>query len=359
MWPDTTLCQRLGIDHPIIQAPMASASNPAFVAAVSNAGGLGSFGAAFTPPGQLRETVRQIKGLTNRPFHINLFSMPLNPPAGPVVPGPQLLTTIEKFHRELNLGEIPEPSLGFQPADEQLEVLIDEQVPVISFHFGVDPVLVERAKSSGATVLCSATTVDEAKFLESAGVDLVIAQGAEAGGHRGTFSDDSRLPLIGSLALIPQIVDAVSLPVVAAGGIMEARGIVASMALGAVGVQMGTAFLGCEEAPISPAWKEALVNATDADAVVTHAISGRPARGVRNRILDELEALDEAPLPYPAQYSVSAILRTAAAKLGHDEFLALWCGQGVGMIQQISAADLVDQLVKDCRKLLTKLAVAD
>ncbi|MCK5361868.1 MAG: DUF561 domain-containing protein, partial [Gammaproteobacteria bacterium] len=201
----------------------------------------------------------------------------------------------------------------------------------------------------------SATTVAEAKALEDIGIDAVIAQGSEAGGHRGTFTVDYRQALIGTMALVPQIVDAVSIPVIAAGGIMDARGVVASLALGASAAQLGTAFLGCPETPIGDAWRNALQTAQAEATTVTEAMSGKPARGIRNRYIDEVEALDESLLPYPAQYSISRELRKAAAERSDADLIAMWAGQGVGLIRQRSAADLVNDLVVESQKLLSRL----
>lgn len=356
MWPDRTLLDLLGIEHPIIQAPMASATNPVLVAAVSNCGGLGSFGAAGTPPPQLRETVRAIRQRTNRPFNINLFAAHTEVFDRDARPGPRLAEQLAAYHAEFGLGDIPQPGPMFGPFDEQLEVLIEEKVPVISFHFGADAAAVEKAQSGGAKVLCSATTVAEAKSLEQAGVDVVIAQGGEAGGHRGTFSIDYERALIGTIALVPQVVDAVNVPVVAAGGVMDARGIVASLALGASGVQMGTAFLGCPEMSVLNAWRSALRSAAAEDTKVTTAVSGRPARAVRNRYIEEVEELGESLLPYPAQYSISRDLRKSAAERDDAGFMAMWAGQGVGLIRNQPVEALMRELVESARDLLRKLA---
>jgi nitronate monooxygenase len=244
----------------------------------------------------------------------------------------------------------------FGPFDDQLEVLVAEKVPVISFHFGADPAAVERARSAGAIVLCSATTVAEAIVLEKAGVHAVIAQGSEAGGHRGTFSIDYEKALIGTIALVPQVVDAVKVPVIAAGGIMDARGIVACLALGASAVQMGTAFLGCPEMSVLDGWRASLRRAAAEDTKVTKALSGRPARGIRNRYIEEVEALNESLLPYPAQYSLSRDLRKSAAERGDSDFMSMWAGQGVGLIRNQPAADLMQDLVNGSQALITRLA---
>ncbi len=356
MWHDRRVLDLLDIEHPIIQAPMAGASNPELVGAVSEAGGLGSFGAAGTPPDRLRATAQAIRQRTDRAFNINLFSSPAEKFDRGTRPGPRLAERLAAYHAELGLGPVPEPAPMYGPGEEQLDVLLEEGVPVVSFHYGADPRMVARAHEAGAKVLCSATTAAEARELEGVGVDAVIAQGSEAGGHRGTFTVDDRQALIGTMALVPQIVDAVSIPVIAAGGIMDARGVVASLALGASAVQMGTAFLGCPEAPIGDAWRDAL-HAAEAEATtVTEAMSGKSARGIRNRYIDEVEALDEPPLPYPAQYSVSRDLRKAAAERGEAAFIAMWAGQGVGLIRRRAAADLVNDLVVESQRLLGRLA---
>ncbi len=335
---------------------MAGSTNPKLVAAVCNAGGLGSFGAAGTPPDKLRTTVKTIRQLTQHNFNINLFSANSENFDRNARPGPRLTERLRTYHEQMNLGPVPDPEPMFGPADEQLDVLIEEAVPLISFHFGADETAIEKAHKGGAKVICSATTVAEAKLLEQAGVDAIIAQGSEAGGHGGTFANDYKQALIGTLALVPQIVDTVSIPVIAAGGIMDARGLVACLALGASAVQMGTAFLGCTETPIAESWRDALKMADAESTTVTEALSGKPARGIRNRYIDEIEALDEPLLPYPAQYSISRDLRKAALERKDSSFLAMWAGQGVGLFREQSATSLVYQLVSESRQLMQQLA---
>jgi nitronate monooxygenase len=355
MWADRRILDLLDIEQPIILAPMAGATSPELVAAVSEAGGLGSFGAAGTPPERLRSVIQAIRQRTNRAFQVNLFAAHTEDFDRDARPGPALSERLTAYHQEFGLGPVPDPEPMFGPADEQFEVLIEEGVPVISFHFGADPRLVARAHEAGRKVLCTATTVAEAKALEAIGIDAIIAQGSEAGGHRGTFMADYRRALIGSMALVPQVVDAVSVPVIAAGGIMDARGLVACLALGASAVSMGTAFLGCPEAPIGDAWRRSLAGAEAESTTLTEVMSGKPARAIRNRYIDDLESLDEAPLPYPAQYSVSRRLRGAAAERADPGFLAMWAGQGVGLIRQRPAADLINDLVVESRALIGRL----
>jgi nitronate monooxygenase len=355
MWADRRILDLFDIEHPIIQAPMAAATNAELVGTVSEAGGLGSYGAAGDRPDRLRTTVQAIRQRTNHAFNINLFAAYAEDFDRDARPGPRMTERLDAYHAELGLGPVPDPGPLFGPVREQFEILIEEHVPIISSHFGADADLVERAHEAGARVLCSATTAAEAKQLEDIGVDAVIAQGAEAGGHRGTFTVDYRHALIGTMALVPQVVDAVSVPVIAAGGIMDARGVVASLALGASAVQMGTAFLGCPESTIPDAWRDSLQAAEAESTTVSEAMSGKAGRGIRNRYIDEVEALDEPLLPYPAQYSLSLDLRRAAAKRGIADFIALWAGQGVGLIRQRPAADLVNDLVVESQKLLGRL----
>jgi nitronate monooxygenase len=357
MWQDKRAIDLLDIEHPILQAPMAGSTNPRLVAAVCGAGGLGGLGSAGSSTEGLRSAVREIRALTDRTFNVNLFNASTEDFDRQARLGPRLTELLASYHSEMGLGPIPEPIPLFGPAELQLEVLIEEEVPVISFHFGVDARTVARAHETGAKVLCSTTTVGEARFLEEAGVDAIIAQGAEAGGHRGTFEGDYRRALVGTLALVPRVVDAVSIPVIAAGGIMDARGIVACLALGASAVQLGTAFLGCPEAAVAGPWLDALERAEAEATLVTEALSGKPARGIRNRYIEEVEAADEALLPYPAQYSVSRELRKEAAKHGDPSFMAMWAGQGVGLFRRRPAAEFMSQLVADSQQLINRLAM--
>lgn len=350
--------QLFGIDHPILQAPMAGASNPDLVAAVSEAGGLGGLGAAAMPPDYLRKQIQAIKQRTRGPFNVNLFS-----PASEIFdreaqPGEKFGALLAGYHQEFELGEVPDPGNLFGPAELQLQVLIDEKVPVISFHFGIEAAHVDAIHAAGLKVICTATHVKEAAFLESIGVDAVIAQGSEAGGHRGTFIGAYQDALIGTLALVPQIVDAVRIPVIAAGGIMDARGIIACRALGAQAVQLGTAFLGCPETGISDAWRKSLLASASGQTTVTTAMSGKPARAIRNRYITEVEKLDEPLLPYPLQYSISGSLRKQAAEMRNPAFMAMWSGQGIGLIKPSSATELMHRLITDSAELQAKLAAA-
>lgn len=356
MWPRRDLLDLLAIEHPIIQAPMASASTPELVAAVSNAGGLGSYGGAATPPDKLRDVVRRIRELTERPFQVNLFAPAVE--RGTLAPGQQaaLAELLAPWHEELAAGPVPEPLASVGPFAEQVAMLIEERIPVFSFHFGPPPDdAIARLHAQGTKVLASATTVREARILTEAGVDAIVAQGAEAGGHRGTFALPWQQGMIGTLALVPQIVDAVRVPVIAAGGIMDARGIAAALALGASGVQMGSAFLACPENSIPAPYKEALLAARDEQTLVTDVFSGRPARALRNRYVEEMETRRDRLLPFPLQASMLRGLRQACVKAGRADFISMWAGQAAGLARARPAGELVAQLVHDYRALAASL----
>jgi len=343
----TELQSLLGVKYPVIQAPMAGATNADFVISVCEAGAVGSLGAAAIKPEKLEEAIRQIQARTDQPFNVNLFS-PIADKALPLLSSrPQIRYLLERYHEELDLGEVLEPTAMYGPFEEQLDVLVRAAVPIISFHFGVTEEIVRHAKSNSAIVMCTATSVLEAIDLERKGVDIVIAQGVEAGGHRGSYLNSYTDGLTGLIALLPQIKDSVKVPVVAAGGIMDARGIIASLALGASGVQMGTAFLGCDEAPVSRVWKDKLEETYPEQTRITDMISGRHARGVVNRLMSDLESTDESPLDYPAQYSVSRAVREYAHRDGDAELMVMWAGQGARLVKRMPVSDFVGQTMKD------------
>ena len=353
----TELTRKLGIEYPIIQAPMAGGGDtPELVASVGNAGALGFIGAAYLTPAQIIEAGRVVRTKTERPFGINLFA----PSPAPEVPAnpEKALNRLAPFFAELGLPAPALPAKTSESFPEQLEAALRTEAAFISFTFGLLPAdAVAAIRRKERLLFGTATTVDEAIALEKSGVDGAIAQGSEAGGHRGTFGGDFQSGMIGTLALVPQIVDAVRVPVIASGGIMDGRGVAAALALGAGAVQMGTAFLGCEESGVPYAYKEALLGAREDQTRVTRAFSGRPARGIVNRFMTEVESGDtrDAILPFPLQNSVTRPLRAAAAKQGRAEFLNLWGGQGVRMARRQSAAELVRRLVKETNIALERL----
>jgi nitronate monooxygenase len=349
----TALVELLGCEYPVIQAPMGGAATAELVAAVSSAGGLGSLGSAVLPPDELVRQAKAVRAATDRPFNVNFFCH--QPPVLSQRDAAHGRGRFGALYRELGLGEPPEPSVPPIAFDEaRLEALLEIRPAAASFHFGLpDRAALEAVREAGCRVLSSATTVAEAEHLVERGADAVIAQGAEAGGHRGSFlvaGDDGP---VGTLALVPQIVDAIDVPVIAAGGIGDGRGLAAALALGAAGAQIGTAFLACPEVPIHPLYRDALRSARAEATTITRAFSGRPARALRNRATEEAAG---DPLPFPAQISMSSPLGAAAAERGSGDFLAMWAGQAAPLAREMPAAELVTSIVSDARRVLAALA---
>ena len=355
MQPNPNLRALLGIEHSLILAPMAGATTPELVAAVSNAGGLGMLPGAYQTPAQITVGIAATRRLTNRPFGVNLFAGG-DEPLGDADPQP-MLAILARCHEELGL---PPPSLPVSesvPFEAQLEAVLNSGVPIFSFTFGIpSPRAMAQLKERGITIMGTATTVDEARQLADAGVDAVVAQGSEAGAHRGTFSAPFEAALIGSVALVPQIVDSVALPVIASGGIMDGRGIVAAEALGAAGVQLGTAFLTCPETGIPDAYKAAIRSAGTTETTVTRAYSGRPARGIVNAFMLVAEQQPDAILPFPHQNVLTRPMRNAAAASGDTRFLSLWAGQGAALARELPAGELVRQLLTEAADVRARFA---
>lgn len=355
MWPRTKLTSLLGIRHPILQAPMAGAASAELAAAVSAAGGLGGFGAAGTDLDQLRLVIRSIRDRAGAPFNINLFT-PVGGRPEPNEGGEaEIKRALEPLHRELQAGSVPGPAKLFGGFDEKLSLILDEGVPIVSLHFGAAGRRHLKAlKKAGIVVISTATSVEEAEYLEIAGVDAIIAQGFEAGGHQGTFLDEPQTRM-STLTLVPAVVDAVGVPVIAAGGIVDGRSIAAAFSLGASGVQLGTAFLACKENDIPAAYRRAVLASTGAETRMTSAISGRPARALHNRLVEVMEPLDR--LRYPEHYSMTRRLRAAASGQGNDQLLAMWAGMGVGKVdRELPAAAVVESLAADAFATFAALA---
>jgi nitronate monooxygenase len=334
----------------------ANATPPALVAAVGEAGGLGFIGAAYMAPDEIAATARAVRALTARPFGVNLFA-PTPPP--PEVDPSVAVRHLAAYHAELGLpapAALAPPRLAF---DDQLEAVLASEAAVFSFTFGLLPEdVLHAAKARGKFVMGTATTVDEAVALARSGVDAVVAQGSEAGAHRGTFAAPFDAAMVGTMALVPQVVDAVRVPVVASGGIMDGRGVAAALALGAGAVQMGTAFLTTEECGIAESYKDAVLAAREDGTRTTRAFSGRPARGIVNRFMRETEAADGAILPYPLQNALTRPMRTAAAQGNRAEFLSLWAGQGVRLARRLPAAELVRRLGAEADAAVQRLTDA-
>ena len=352
---DTGVTRLLGTRYPIVQAPMAGGfTTPELVAAVSNAGALGSLGGAVLPPDELRDAIAAIRRLTDRPFAVNLFAS-LPPPVVDQEAVAAMQAVLEPFRAELGLPEaeaIP-PAGPSGLVEAQLAVVVEERVPVFSFTFGVPPL--DEIRDAGSVVLGTATTVEEAVELERIGVDAVVAQSGEAGGHRGTFLGAFEDAVVGGIGLVPRIVDRVSVPVLLAGGIMDGRGIAAALALGAEGVQLGTAFLGCPESAATPLQRSVLAGSADS-SVVSRAYSGRHARLVRTRLVDAIERSGVDPLPYPLQAMVTADLRAAAIAGDRADLLLVLAGQGAAAMRELPAAELVEALVRETEDAVRRLA---
>ncbi len=347
----------LPLDPPVIQAPLAGGGDtPELVAAVCNAGALGFIGAAYLAPAQIHEAALQVRAQTDRPFGINLFA----PTKAAQLPADCYLAVekVAPFFAEIGLPDPCLPPAVPDSFEEKLAAALETGASFFSFTFGLLPESATRAiKSKGLFLIGTATTVEEAVALENAGVDAVTVQGSEAGGHRGSFFGDFEVGLIGTMSLVPQVVDAVRIPVIASGGIMDGRGIVAALALGAKAVQMGTAFLTCDEAGVPEVYKEAILNAREDQTRVTRAFSGRPARGIVNRFMTEVEGegAAETILPFPLQNVLTRPLRTAAAQQGRTEFLSLWAGQGVRLARRQATGELVARLRAEVQSVLRAL----
>jgi nitronate monooxygenase len=350
MWPRTDFLELLGITHPVIQAPMSGFTPPALAAAVCNAGGLGSIGCVGQPPALVREQVATLRQATNRPFNLNFF-VHLPPRTSPEATA-RVRAKLAPYFEEFGLGDVPEPKEPFSTFDaELLDFVLELRPRVVSFHFGLpENSAVRRIKEAGCIILSSATTVAEARLLEANGADVVIAQGFEAGGHRGSFSGSPGAGMVGTMALVPQIADAVRVPVIAAGGIADGRGLAAAFALGASGAQMGTAFLGCPEATVSPLHRAQLRAATDDGTELTRAFTGRPARALRNRFITEMA--DTEPLEFPLQGSLVGPLWQLASEEARAAFVPFWAGQAAALVRGLPASELVEKLVAEARSIL-------
>jgi nitronate monooxygenase len=343
-----TLQQLLGISIPIIQAPMAGVQGSALAVAVSNAGGLGSLPCAMLGLDLMRKELAAIRSQTKNPYNVNFFCH--TPPEPNVEREKVWREMLSPYFAEFGIDPEAVPvGPGRSPfSSEAAEVLEEFRPAVVSFHFGLPKAdLLERVRSWGAKILSTATTVEEACWLEAQGADAIIAQGLEAGGHRGNFLSENLNTQVGTLALIPQIVEAVKIPVIAAGGIADARGVAGAMALGAAVVQIGTAYLLCPEATTSTMHRAALKSPAARVTALTNLFSGRPARGIMNRIMRELGPMNAAAPAFPLATSAIAPLRAKAESLGSSDFSPLWAGQNTTGCKEISAALLTRELARE------------
>lgn len=349
----------LGISQPIILGPMLGAGTLEMLVAVTYAGGLGSLAVSSLTPTEISTAVASIRLQTSGPFNVNLFVLDTPHPTDEELH--TAFKLLDPFRKELGLSPATPPEKYCENFRKQLEMLIELKVPVASFTFGLlDAKSIERLHRAGTIVIGTATNVAEARAWENNGADIICAQGAEAGGHRGTFIGSFENSMIGTLALVPQIVDNVKLPVVAAGGIMDGRGIAAAFMLGAQAVQMGTAFLTCAESSIHSAWKIQLREAIDTSTRITKSFSGRAARSIVNEFMQRMAPYEHQVPPYPVQNALTAEIRQAAHRANRPEFLSLWASQatalGHGRKEGISIDELMRKLALE---LTTTLEIAN
>ncbi|MPZ88635.1 MAG: 2-nitropropane dioxygenase [Nitriliruptorales bacterium] len=356
MWPDMRFLDLFGIDLPIVQAPMAGSSGAELAIAVSEAGGLGSLPCAMLGPEQVRAELGIVRQRTSRPVNLNFFCH-----AEPT-PDPEREAGWRKrltpYYEEFGIDPVTIPTgAGRLPVDEAACAVVEDMRPeVVSFHFGLPPAsLLDRVKASGAKVISSATTVEEARWLAARGCDAVIAQGYEAGGHRGMFLTQEMGRQVGTFPLVPQVVDAVDVPVIAAGGIADGRGIAAAFALGAAAVQIGTAYLRSPESLAGLAHRRALTSARDDSTVLTNVFTGRPARGFVNRFVREVGPISRAAPEFPLATAAVAPIR-GAADADSGEFLPLWSGQAAALAPDLPAGELTRKLAAEATERLDRLS---
>ncbi len=352
MWNQNKLTKLLGLDYPIIQAPMAGGvTTSRFVSSVSNAGALGMIGAGYMQPNELRLQIREIKSLTSRTFGVNLFI-----PEQPEISEEDIneaIALLQPFRNELGIkDELPtyENECTFE---EKVKIIIEEKVPVCSFTFGIPSEdVIRELKKHKIIVIGTATTVNEAVINENMGMDAVVVQGSEAGGHRGTFIKDAQESLIGLMSLVPQVVDRVNIPVIASGGVMDGRGVIASIFLGSEAVQMGTAFLTTIESGANEQHKNAILHAAEDETSLTTVFSGKPARGINNQFIKEMKSRENLILDYPIQHYLTSNIRKEAARQNNPEFMSLWSGQGVRLSKRQSVNELIKGIVSQVNQLL-------
>jgi nitronate monooxygenase len=343
----TDLTKKFGIDTPIIQAPMAGVSTPALVAAVSNVGALGSLSVGAMTVKESRSAIQEIRAKTNRPFNVNVFCHK-TPKANPER-DVQWLKTLTPFFEGFDVqppNELKEIYLSFNHNERMLELFLEEQPKVVSFHFGLPPSEFIRAlKKAGIILIASATNLDEARQIEESGLDAVIAQGYEAGGHRGIFNEDAEDDKLGTLALTRLLVKKINLPVISAGGIMDGAGIAAVLTLGAQAAQLGTAFISCPESAADDGYKRALKSESALHTIMTRFISGRPARGLRNRLtaLEDNSNLHQTA-SYPLAYDAAKTLHAVASAQGSEDFVTRWAGQSASLSRAMPAGELIEVL---------------
>jgi len=356
-WPDRRLLDLIGIELPVIQAPLAGGNGPAMAIAASEAGGLGSLPCGMLDTTKAREEIGIIRQRTTKPLNVNFFCH--TPPRPNPDRDARWKERLAAYYTELGLdASASAPAVNRAPFDEAMCEVVEEHKPeVVSFHYGLpEQALLSRVKASGCLVLSSATTVEEARWLEDHGCDAIIAQGYEAGGHRGMFLTENIATQSGTFALVPQVVDAVKVPVIAAGGIADGRGIAAAFALGAAGAQIGTAYLFTPESLIMDLHRSALRAAREGQTALTNVFSGRPSRGLMNRVMREVGPMSELAPAFPTAGRALAPLQAKAEAAGSSDFSLLWAGQAASLGREIGAGDLTRELAADAEQWLKALA---
>ena len=343
--------EKLGVRFPVIQAPMAGITTPELVSAVSNHHCLGMIGAGYLTADKTREFIRQVKKMTAHSFGINLFV-----PEDNVLTEEKLKKTtnlLDVYRKELQIAEQEVPIFSAPEYEQQIEIVLKENVPVCSFTFGIPSrEVVKELKKNGIIVIGTATNVGEAKQVESIGMDAVVVQGTEAGGHRGSFLESDSL--IGLMSLIPQAVDHVSIPVIAAGGIMDGRGLTAALCLGAQAVQLGTAFLTTKESGAHPLHKRSILHASEEEVVLTRAFSGKTARGVRNKFIEDLKRYEHVLPDYPYQHHLTKEIRRVASEQNNQEYMSLWSGQSPRLSREVTVKELIQSLQEEATEILSQ-----
>ena len=359
MWPDRRILDLIRIEHPILLGPMASAVDEKLAIAVALGGGLGAIPCAMLNADQLREQLGKFRAATKAPVNVNFFCH--TPPHLNNAREVRWRERLKPYYEELGIDPAaPVPASNRAPFDDAFCEAIEELKPeIVSFHFGLPPALLcARVKRAGCLVLSSATTVAEARWLEEHGVDAVIAQGVEAGGHRGMFLTDNLATQVGTFALVPQVVDAVKVPVIAAGAVTDARGIVAAFALGAAAVQLGTAYLHSPESKITPMHRAALCTARDDGTALTNLMTGRPARGFVNRVMREIGPVSDVAPEFPLAGGALAPLRAKAEAQGSGEFSPMWSGEAAALGRALPAAELTRTLAAEALAHFARISAA-
>ncbi|MCX7521198.1 nitronate monooxygenase [Microbacterium sp. STN6] len=357
-WTSTPFTRLLGIDLPVVLGAFGGASSTALVAAVSNSGGLGSFGLYGMGADAIRATAGELRSATSRPFALNLW-LPLGGGAlhGAAHPLPEefasYVAALEPFFAELSLAAPEAPERYLPSFEEQFAAVLEARPAALSLVYGVPSAeVIDACRAEGIVVIGTATTPDEARALNEAGVDAIVASGMEAAGHRVSFLKPPAESLIGTMALVPRVVDAVDVPVVAAGGIADGRGVAAALTLGAQAAQLGTAFLACDESAANAAHRAKLWSADAETTVITSAFSSRASRGIPNRMSAALDAPGARRAPFPVQGWLTGRIKAEAARQGNADLMSLWAGQGAPLIRHHRASDVIDAIVRDVGELL-------